>query len=344
MYFIDQYYCDYDIVHITPGFTGLEENYHIGKLIQNVIHKSNSKILILCSGDLSHALSDKGPYSYHRNGKIFDDHIKMSIESKDVLKLLYLDHRIIEEASQCGLRSFLIGFGSMDGYYYESEVLSYEGPCGVGYLTGFLNKSEEENSSLLFALQKNKEKIYFNKIQQEDEYILLARKSIETYIKTGKKISLDYVGKHFSKDFIDKCMQHHLGAFVSIHKNHMLRGCMGTISAATDHLLDEIIYNSISACSNDPRFDRVREEELVELDIKVDLLYEKEEIFSKDDLDTMKYGVIVEKDSKRGLLLPNLEGIDSVEEQIKIAMEKAGIKNKEGMLLYRFEVERHEVQ
>lgn len=342
MYFIDKYYSNYNIVHITPGFTGLEENYHIGKLIQDVINKEESNIIIICSGDLSHALSETGPYRYNEKGSFFDNLVKSGIENKNAIDLLSLDYQTIEDAAQCGLRSFLMGFGSMDGYDYESKVLSYEGPFGVGYLTGFLDLINKNHKSVLETIQDNKKNNYNIRVKNEDEYILLARRSIEFYTKTGRKLNFKYVKENFSPGFVDKCLKKRSGAFVSIHKDDMLRGCIGTISAACDNLLDEIIYNSISACSNDPRFEPVREDELYDLDIKVDILYESEEINSKEELDVKKYGVIVEKGLKRGLLLPNLEGINDVNQQVSIAMQKAGITDEKGMKLFRFEVERHE--
>lgn len=344
MSFVDQEYSDYKIVHLTPGFTPLHEQYQIGKILNEIIEISEEKIAIICSGDLSHALSDQGPYEYNPSGPIFDEIVKNSIENEDPLALIFMDHDKIEAASQCGLRSFLIGFGSMDGYYYTSEVISYEGPFGVGYLTGFLDKKTEKTDSILKLIEEKKKASYEKRINREDDYIKLARKTIEYFIKTGKRLSLEQVKEQCSRGFIDHCLSHKSGAFVSIHKYGKLRGCIGTISAASDHLIDELIYNSISACSNDPRFEPVKEDELMDLEIKVDILYEKELISSKTKLDVHKYGVIVDKNGHRGLLLPNLDGIDNIDQQISIAMQKAGIDNEEGMKLYRFEVERHEIK
>ncbi|PKM51817.1 MAG: AMMECR1 domain-containing protein [Firmicutes bacterium HGW-Firmicutes-7] len=343
MYFIDEAFKQYSIVHITPGFTDLEENYKIGKLIQEAISNSEEKVIVVCSGDLSHALSDEGPYTFHPEGPIFDEAVKKSIENGDPLKLLSLSNHIIEEAGQCGLRSFLMGFGVMDGYEYEAKVLSYEGPFGVGYLTGVLKKSQQTKTSLMHIIKEQKQSQYFQRIEKEDDYITLARKTIEEYVRTGKRLNIDYFREHFSESFIKRIINKQSGVFVSIHKGGQLRGCIGTISATADHLLDEIIYNGISACSKDPRFDVVAEDELMDLEIKVDILYEREAINTKEELDVNKYGVIVEKGSRRGLLLPNLEGVDDVAQQVSIAMNKAEIDDEAGMKLFRFEVERHEI-
>lgn len=111
MYFIDKYHANYDMVHITPGGTSLQENYCLGQRIQEAIKGQNKSILLVCSGDLSHALKDEGPYDFHPSGAVFDEIVKNAITDKDPLSLLTLNEEFIKEAGQCGLRSFLIGFG-----------------------------------------------------------------------------------------------------------------------------------------------------------------------------------------------------------------------------------------
>ena len=141
---------------------------------------------------------------------------------------------------------------------------------------------------------------------------------------------------------IDQLEKAQAGAFVSIHKDGKLRGCIGTISAVRDSVAEEIIENAISASTKDPRFDPIEEDELPYLEISVDVLGVAESIKSPNELDVKKYGVIVTKGMRRGLLLPNLEGIDSVEEQLMIAKQKAGLTTDErGCKLQRFEVVRH---
>ena len=131
------------------------------------------------------------------------------------------------------------------------------------------------------------------------------------------------------------------GIFVSIKKDGQLRGCIGTIQAVRNCIAEEIVENAVSAAVRDPRFSPVEPEELEYLVISVDVLGEPEKISSPEELDTERYGVIVTRGHKRGLLLPNLEGIDTVEEQIAIAKQKAGIRENEEVGLERFEVIRH---
>jgi AmmeMemoRadiSam system protein A len=131
------------------------------------------------------------------------------------------------------------------------------------------------------------------------------------------------------------------GAFVSIHKQGRLRGCIGTIAPTQSSLAEEIIRNAVSAAAHDPRFDPIRPEELPWLEINVDVLGEAEDIASESELDVKRYGVIVSRGARRGLLLPDLDGVDTVQQQVAIARQKAGIGPKEGVKLQRFEVVRH---
>ena len=128
---------------------------------------------------------------------------------------------------------------------------------------------------------------------------------------------------------------------MSVHKFGSLRGCIGTILSTRKNLAEEIIRNAISAVSQDNRFDPVEVDELKWLDINVDVLSEPERIESEEQLDVKRYGVIVRSGYKQGLLLPDLEGVDTVEQQISIAMRKGGITPGSNIDLYRFEVVRH---
>jgi AmmeMemoRadiSam system protein A len=162
----------------------------------------------------------------------------------------------------------------------------------------------------------------------------LARKTIESYVREKRTIKPP-------KELVPE-MQERAGTFVSLHDSRgNLRGCIGTIEPQQPAVAQEIIQNAISAATRDPRFPPVQPEELESLDIKVDVLTEPEPIDSLDQLDPKRYGVIVESGWRRGLLLPDLEGVDTVEYQVDIAMRKAGISPGEPMQMYRFEVRRY---
>lgn len=145
-----------------------------------------------------------------------------------------------------------------------------------------------------------------------------------------------------SPDSREELRHRRAGAFVSIHKDGRLRGCIGTIAPTCSCIAREIAQNALSASLRDPRFSPIRPSELDSLEITVDVLGETEKISSPDQLDVKRYGVIVTKGRRRGLLLPNLDGVDTVEEQISIALQKAGLDtDEEDYELERFEVVRH---
>lgn len=162
----------------------------------------------------------------------------------------------------------------------------------------------------------------------------LARETIESYIRERQTIKPP-------AELVPE-MQGQAGTFVSLHDSRgNLRGCIGTIEPQQPTVAQEVIQNAISAATRDPRFPPVQSEELEDLDIKVDVLTEPEPIDSMEQLDPKRYGVIVESGWRRGLLLPDLEGVDTVEYQVDIAMRKAGIRPGEPMQMYRFEVKRY---
>jgi AmmeMemoRadiSam system protein A len=343
LYFIDQVYSDYEIVHITPGFLPLDEIYTIGNVIKIALSNIDKRCMIVASGDLSHCLSNQGPYEYNPMGELFDDIVVSSFKKNEVINLITMDEEIYEQAGQCALRSYIMAYGALDEHILDSLIFSYEAPFGVGYLTGFITASPEHIPSLQNRINISEEEKYERLMSLEDEYIKLARAAIVHYVNTGEKLDINKVKNDYSNRFLDYVLNTKKSTFVSLHKFGHLRGCMGTISPTSDCLADEIIYNAIQSSVDDPRFNPVTASELKVLEIKVDILHDMEKIASKSELNIKKYGVLVKKGLKRGVLLPNLKEVQSVDEQVDIAMKKAGIHTIEGTELYRFEVERHEI-
>lgn len=170
------------------------------------------------------------------------------------------------------------------------------------------------------------------RMKEGNPYTILARKNLNSYFDRGTLLTIDNV-----KD--EELLNDKKGVFVSLKINGKLRGCIGTIAPVTDTIAEEIIRNSLSAAINDLRFSPLTQEELKEIDISVDLLHEPEKT-TFEELDPKEYGVIVSFGAKRGLLLPNLEGIDTSEQQVAIAMEKGNIRPSDNYVLERFKVER----
>jgi AmmeMemoRadiSam system protein A len=161
----------------------------------------------------------------------------------------------------------------------------------------------------------------------------LAKETVETYVKSGKRLTTP---KNLTPE-----MKQQAGVFVSIHKLGDLRGCIGTFEPQQKTVAEEVITNAISSATQDPRFNPIEENELKDLDYSVDVLTSPEPVENKSQLDPKKYGVIVQAGWRRGLLLPDLEGVDSVDYQIDICRQKGGIGPDEPVQLYRFEVKRY---
>jgi AmmeMemoRadiSam system protein A len=161
--------------------------------------------------------------------------------------------------------------------------------------------------------------------------VKLAKETVESYIRKGKMPR----PKKLTPE-----MKEQAGVFVSLHKHGQLRGCIGTFEPKERNVAEEIIANAISSSTRDPRFPPVTASELDDLEYSVDILTKPEPVTDISQLDPKEYGVIVESGWKKGLLLPDLEGVDSVEEQIAICRLKAGISASEPVKLYRFQVRR----
>lgn len=335
LYFVNQYWKEYQLVRIGLSGLPLTVHYELGQCIQETAEILGKKVVVIGSGDLSHRLQEDGPYGYQKEGPEYDRQIMKTMGEAAFGELLEFPENFCEKAGECGHRSFTIMAGALDRIAVKADQLSYEGPFGVGYgvccyqvvgresKRNFLEKYEAKERTRLLAQR-----------EQEDDYVKLARRTIEEFVKTGTMIEVP-------EGLPEELYNSRAGAFVSIKKDGTLRGCIGTIQAVQPSLVEEIINNAVSACSRDPRFSPVKRKELEKLSISVDILGEAEKIDSPEKLDVKRYGVIVTNGFRRGLLLPNLEGVDSIEHQISIARQKAGIGESEPVELERFEVVRH---
>ena len=335
LYFVNQYWRDYKLVRI--GLSGLSftAHYELGQRIRETTEVLDRNVVIIASGDLSHRLLPEGPYGYRAEGPEYDSRIMDVMEKGEFGRLFDFSEDFCERAAECGHRSFLIMAGALDRLKVSVRRLSYEGPFGVGYgccMYEVLGKDLQRNFKDQYK-EKEQERLRKQR-EEEDAYVRLARKTIEEYVSTGRKIQVP-------KGLPAEMYHSRAGTFVSVKKEGRLRGCIGTIQAVHGSVAEEIIENAVSAAARDPSFSPIEPEELGRLAISVDVLGSTEKIDSKEELDVKRYGVIVTKGFRRGLLLPNLEGVDTVDEQIAIAKQKAGIREDEDAALERFEVVRH---
>ena len=337
--FLEQAGIDFnDTKVVRIGLSGLSasDHYKLGQLIAKTSDNLNRRVVYIASGDLSHKLKSDGPYGFVDEGPLFDKEIMNYLSNGDFLSMLRMDNTLCKRAAECGLRSFWIMSGALDRKNISCEKLSYEGTFGVGYgVVWFEVNGDDPSRNIGEQLTAANQKALSELKSNEDSFVRLARLSLETFVKTHKPL------KNLPNDLPSEMLDKKAGAFVSLHKNGELRGCIGTIMATTDSIAEEIVQNAISACSRDPRFSPVTADELDEIVYSVDVLSEPERIFDPKQLDVKRYGVIVESKGRRGLLLPDLEGIDTIEDQISIAKRKGNIAPNEKVNLWRFEVIRH---
>ena len=279
----------------------IPEDY--GRRVGQILNDSEERCAILASGDLSHRLKEDGPYGFHPSGPKFDGIIVKALQ-KDTTMVRGITSEMQEEAGECGYNSLLFALGAREG---SVKVYSYEGPFGVGYAVVEIYRSSPIAG---FA----RECLTHHLISQPFDKLLIPG---EPLLKEKK------------------------GCFVTLKKDGELRGCIGTVHPVRENLASEIKHNAIAAGTQDKRFWVVQPEELFLLSFSVDVMGELEKIEEYDKLDISRYGVVVRSGGKVGLLLPHLEGVDTVERQVEIARQKAGIWPEEKIEMWRFEVERY---
>jgi len=335
LYFIRQKYQDGKIIRIGLSGLPLSDHYRLGMYIAKAVDELGRRAVFIASGDLSHKLQDYGPYGFAKEGPEYDVRI-MDVCSRAAFGELFdFDETFCEKAAECGHRSFVMMAGAFDGLSVKAEALSHEDVTGVGYgICTFYPQGRDEERHFLFQHKKKREAEIQKKREDSDAYVRLAYQAVDYYVLHRRYLPIP-------EDIDEELINRRAGTFVSIHKEGLLRGCIGTIAPTRDNIAQEIIANAVSACSRDPRFSPVSEDELKYLEISVDVLGETEDVSSPEELDVKRYGVIVNCGERRGLLLPDLDGVDTVEEQIDIARKKGGIGKDEDYTLQRFEVIRH---
>lgn len=296
--------------------------YEAGRVLAQAA--APAKVAIIASGDLSHCLTEDAPSPYNAAGAEFDRFITAAVNSGDYQAVLSIPPDFRQRAAECGWRPLVTLLGALDGQASSSEVLSYEGPFGVGYMVAAFTLGAGKTPSLSFPQTAPVD---------ASPLVRLAREAIDHYLHTGKVMSAPAR---------QELLNRRAGVFVSLKQDDQLRGCLGTIEPEHQNLAEEIIANAISAASSDPRFEPVELHELQQLSISVDVLSEPVPT-QYSQLDPAKLGLIASWKGRRGLLLPDLPGVDTPQEQLKIVCSKAGIpwEKAEEATLFTFSVQRY---
>jgi AmmeMemoRadiSam system protein A len=268
------------------------------------ILRARSAILI-ASGDLSHRLTPEAPYGFRPEGQAFDRLVIDALRSHDWERIEAMDPDFIEEAGECGLRPLAILLGAARAAGLASQVLSYEGPFGVGYPV-----------------------VAFTTSRIGLDIQALGRRAIDTYLRSRQLIE--------PPQPIPLELQAPCALFVSLRKNGELRGCVGSVRPTEATAAHELIRYAVASAVRDPRFEPVRLDEVKALTIKVQLLDPAERITDISTLDPRIYGIIVRSGDRQALLLPDIAEIATAEQQLWAACRKAGIDRYAVLEVERF--------
>lgn len=312
-------------VELNFSFSGTARHLEFGRVIRAVIDEHPESILYVASGDLSHRLTPSASAGYDPRGAEFDEAVVSILAGGELGELAQIPDVLVDSAGECGYRSLLVLAGVLEASMYETRVLSYEGPFGVGYLVGAIDVRAGSDAPV-------------SKEARGDSLVRLARETVERVVK-GETVPKAELPAGSGPE--------RAGVFVSLHTaDGSLRGCIGTLAPTRPSLAEEIVRNAVNAATIDSRFRPVRPEELDGLEVSVDVLGEPEPVGDVSQLDPKRYGIIVRaKDGRQALLLPDLEGVDTVEQQIDITCRKGKIDPlRDTYSIERFEVIRHRDQ
>jgi len=307
--FLQYFKKDIKIVPIIFAYSAGSVYKEIGREIAQAVKELNKEVVIIASSDMTHY----EPYETARKKDNQAIEAMLALDEDELLKR-------VEE-----LNISMCGYAPVVSLISAAKELGATGAELVRYQTSG-DTSGDYSSVVGYA------GVLIKKIEMHP-LVKLSRETVETYVKEGKVLQ--------PPDELTPEMKERAGVFVSIHKFGELRGCIGTFEPQRENVAEEIITNAISSATRDPRFPPVGPDELKDLEYSVDVLTTPEPVADESQLDPKKYGVIVECGYRKGLLLPDLEGVDTVDYQIDICRQKGGIAPNEPVKLYRFEVKRY---
>jgi AmmeMemoRadiSam system protein A len=321
LYFLSRVFALPPVILASPIGLSPDQALALGKAL--ALFDCGARGALLASGDLSHRLQPGGPNGFHPDGAVFDAAVEKALRQGDPSPLASLSGAVLANAGECGLRSVLALIG-LTGE--PVPVFSHEGPFGVGYCTALWRPGGAKNQPVPPPPPLR------------HPYPALARAAVASRLNPGSPPP-----QALPEEEGDPALWSAPRAcFVSIKTlSGGLRGCIGTIAPTKPRLAEEITANAISAATQDSRFRPMTAAELEGVTFSVDILSEPETVTDLKTLDPRVFGVIVSKGNRRGLLLPNLPGVNSVTQQLLIAAQKGGISDLTGAHIQRFTVDRY---
>ncbi len=338
LYFLTRSGWQGKVVALGYSFRSKRDHLRFGECLRNAADAFGQPVALIASGDLSHRLKPDAPAGYDPTAYLFDEQVVAAIEANDAQRIAEIDPGLRRLAGECGYRSMLIALGATRSLPHEGEVLHYEAPFGVGYLVAQLTRKKTTAGNGRSEANERKSAdsaITGHTADPADDLPRLARQIVETYTLTGAQFIPELSASPM--------LEVRAACFVSIRtRDGELRGCIGTIEPMKDMLADELVANATGAATRDPRFLPVVASELPNLRYSVDILSQIEPTIF-EELDPKVFGVVVEDESgtKRGLLLPDIEGVETAAQQIEIAAKKAGIPQGSPLRISRFRVARY---
>ncbi len=303
-----------------PGERGLKE---VGQFIADVARALKKRIAIIASGDMSHRLKPNSPSGYHPRSIEFDKAFVRLVGARKDDQIYHFDPELQELAGEDVVDSSIVAMAAAGDLHEHREVLSYEGPFGVGYSIAVFHSE-----------------LPVPELPEEEEVIggetlpAIARLAVENHVRGVQ----EPIETHHAEGYLAK----RAGVFVTIRtRNDELRGCIGCISPTRANLIEETIDRAVMAAMRDARFDPVTEEELPDLTYEVSVLHGLQPVMNMAELDPERYGIIVRDEAGRqAVMLPGIESLDTVEKQVEATRRKAGIPIEMPLILQRFTVDK----
>ncbi|HEU4759345.1 MAG TPA: AmmeMemoRadiSam system protein A [Dehalococcoidia bacterium] len=339
LYYLRKGMPDARLVPMNVAFLSPKEHFEFGQAVRRAVDRLGRRTIIVASADLSHRLSTDGPYGFDPAGPRLDSLLQEAVARWDVDAVLSLDDAFREAAGDDAVPSLSFLMGALDGLRVRPRVLSYEGPFGVGYLVAAIDILDNDASETVARAQAAAEEpLQTAATVPTHPLVRLARDAVEAYVRQRRVIDPPSSG---TLDPPGDELPPRAGCFVSIKTSAgALRGCIGSTDPVEPALPREVVRNAIESATRDPRFLPITPAELDGLVFSVDVLSPPEPVDGPHALDPRRYGVIVQNGYRRGLLLPDIAGVDTAEQQVAIAMSKALIAPHEPVSLWRFAVRR----